>query len=157
MQSPEEYSDKKDSSIWSFNLFLSDLSKIIYFRYIFCVFIFHLSLFHPEHTLSDEITVYGFQNIPLMNKLAQVDEKCFLFDTPYGRIIHAFAKGKIKENEVTNFYSETLRELGWKELDRLKFFRDGEYLRVEIEDLKDGELGVYFSVRPSQNLDKIKQ
>ena len=104
--------------------------------------------------MSDEKIVYGFQNIPLMDKLDQVDEKCFLFDTPYGRIIHAFAKGRIKEDEVSDFYSETLRELGWVELERLKFFRDGEYLRVEIENLKDRELGVYFSVRPSQNLDE---
>ena len=153
MQSSKKCAYKKNNSIWSFDFLLSCLSEVKSLRFITFISLFYASVFHSDKLLSAEITVYGFQNIPLMSKLTQVDEKCFLFDTPYGRIIHSFAKGRVKEEEVSNFYRVTLAELGWEESELLKFFRDGEYLRVEIEGLKDGEVGVYFSVRPSQNLD----
>jgi len=100
---------------------------------------------------SRDSIVYGFENLPLMPSLSQVDDKCFLFDTPYGRIIHAFARGNLEKAKIRSFYAATLPQLGWQEVEGMKFYRDEEFLRVEFENLENGDIGVYFLLRPSQN------
>lgn len=103
------------------------------------------------YVLSEEKIVNGFDNLPLIDGLSQIEDKSFLFDTPYGRIIHAFAIGNLDKIKVASFYNTTLPQLGWREVEQMKFYRDGEYLRVEVESLEDKNIGVYFLLRPSQN------
>ena len=127
------------------------MSKVSKNQFLIFLFLIYQFIALPANVLSKETIVYGFDNLPLIDGLNQIDDKCFLFDTPYGRIIHAFAIGKLDRIKVASFYNTTLTQLGWREVEQMKFYRDGEYLRVEVESLEDKNIGVYFLLRPSQN------
>ncbi len=48
---------------------------------------------------------------------------------------------------VRNFYAETLPQLGWQRLSELTFRREGEVLRIVIEDRRQ-PIVVRFSLAP---------
>lgn len=53
-------------------------------------------------------------DIPLMDGLQIEPELGFAFDSPSGRIVMIFASTALSDVEIRQFYSETLKNLGWK-------------------------------------------
>ena len=92
--------------------------------------------------------VAGLEDLPLMPGLAMVEGGCVDFDTPQGRIVEAYAKGKASLAEVLNFYATTLPQLGWAAGGQGEYRREGEVLRLELYQ-GESELTVRFYLSPS--------
>ncbi len=91
--------------------------------------------------------VPGTEDLPLAPLLTPVDGAGIVFDTPQGRIIEAYAKGKTKDAAVLDFYANTLPQLGWSARSRNIYQREGETLRLELYR-RAGELTVRFYLSP---------
>ncbi len=114
--------------------------------FAFCAIAFLFCL--PRVTLAADTFVIGFEDLPLMIGLAQVQQDSVLFDTPQGRIVQASATGTVTRNAVLSFYSSTLPQLGWVSVDQATFQREGETLRIEFTQT-DRLLTVHFLAEPS--------
>lgn len=79
------------------------------------VFIFCLCLMH---TLSYATHfVPGTEDIPLMEELTPCgNEVQGLFSTPEGRIVSLVVSGKTSWSYVSNFYEQSLKNLGWEKV-----------------------------------------
>lgn len=76
--------------------------------------------------------VTGFEDLPLMPGLTQVSDAGTVFDTPSGRIVEAYANGRVAAPDVAAFYARTLPQLGWQPVSDHRYRREGELLDVEI-------------------------
>jgi hypothetical protein len=92
--------------------------------------------------------VAGLEDLPLMPGLAMIKDAGVDFDTPQGRIVEAYAKGKASLAQVLDFYAATLPQLGWAAASRSEYRREGELLRLELYE-EAGELTVRFYLSPS--------
>lgn len=94
----------------------------------------------------------GFEDLPLMPALRQSEDATTLFDTPYGRIVEAYATGAgTTRQQVLDFYVATLPQLGWQQVAQTEFRREGESLRIEFPRPHPGGpagLVVRFEVSP---------
>jgi len=78
----------------------------------------------------------GFEDLPLMPGLTQVPDAGTMFDTPSGRVVEAYAKGKVAVADVAAFYDKTLPHLGWKKVTSHRYRREDEVLDLEIGEGK---------------------
>ncbi len=92
----------------------------------------------------------GFDDLPVMPGLSAVDGAGIVFDTPSGRIIEGYAAGPVTQSSVSHFYDKTLPQLGWKQVAKNEFRREGEHLKIEFKG-KDKALTVHFTLSPSKN------
>jgi hypothetical protein len=95
-----------------------------------------------------ESFVTGTDDLPLMPGLALIDGAGVVFDTPQGRIVEAYARGRTKRSAVLEFYDATLPQLGWRATSSGSFRREGEVLRLELYE-ETGGLTVRFYISPS--------
>jgi hypothetical protein len=91
--------------------------------------------------------VIGIEDMPLMAGLIEDEEAGLIFDKPGGRLIEAYAFGRLGADEVSEFYRTTLPALGWRHVDNLAFLREGEMLRIHLIAGEDG-LTVRFVLSP---------
>lgn len=97
--------------------------------------------------LPSERFVEGVEDLPLMPGLSNVEAAGLAFDTVEGRIVVAFASGRVTREAVIAFYADTLPQLGWKREQELRFRRDAENLTLEFSRNASG-LTVRFSLSP---------
>jgi hypothetical protein len=86
-------------------------------------------------------------DLPIMPLLTADPGAGVVFDTPAGRIISVFAKGKVAPGAVLDYYGGALPQLGWKPDGKVRFHREAERLRIEFIDNADG-LTVRFVLSP---------
>lgn len=86
-------------------------------------------------------------DLPLMDGLEEISTSALIFDNPEGRIISIDASGKVPEQMVIEFYSNTLPQLGWSPLGGGRFIREKELLRLVFKKSGD-RLVVGFSLSP---------
>lgn len=91
--------------------------------------------------------VDGFEDLPLMPGLANVPAASVSFDAAAGRIVIAFAEGRVRMPAVRAFYAETLPQLGWTPDGASRWLREGEALTVDTVVEGDG-LVVRFELAP---------
>ena len=91
----------------------------------------------------------GFDDVPVMRGMAQVQSQDLVFDTPGGRIVEGYAAGSVTRTAVERFYRSTLPQLGWESLGNQEFSRDGERLRIGYTG-QDGDLTVRFTLTPKK-------
>ncbi len=91
--------------------------------------------------------VIGIEDMPLMAGLIEDEEASLVFDKPDGRLVEAYAFGRLGADEVSEFYRTTLPALGWRHVDNLAFLREGEMLRIHLVAGEDG-LTVRFVLSP---------
>ena len=93
----------------------------------------------------------AIDDLPLMDGLDESVDETMVFDSSSGRIIEALSTGKVTRQQVINFYSETLPQLGWKEISVGYFLREDEVLKIEFSNPgKEKLLNVLFMLSPSQ-------
>jgi len=93
----------------------------------------------------------AIDDLPLMDGLNEAEGGTMVFDSPSGRIFEALSSGKVSRQQVTQFYSETLPQLGWLETTPGHFVRDGEALKIEFPTLPAGiTINVLFLLSPAQ-------
>jgi glucose/arabinose dehydrogenase len=88
-------------------------------------------------------------DLPLMPGLAVVPQDDVLFVTPRaGRIAETTASGAVDIDDVYRFYSRTLPQLGWINVDARRYRRANEILRIDAH--AEGKVTmVTFSVKPN--------
>lgn len=91
--------------------------------------------------------VDGFEDLPLMPGLANVPAASVSFDAAAGRIVVAFAEGRIEVPALHAFYAQTLPQLGWTPDGTGRWTREGEVLTVDTVVEGDG-LVVRFELAP---------
>lgn len=94
-----------------------------------------------------EAFVDGFEDLPLMPGLANVPAASVSFDAAAGRIVVAFAEGRVGMPAVRAFYSQTLPQLGWAPDGASRWLREGEVLTVDTVVEGNG-LVVRFELAP---------
>ena len=99
------------------------------------------------HSLQAQTFLAGFEDLPLMPGLSVVEGAGIDFDAPSGRIAEVYATGNLTPGTVIEFYRATLRQLGWSEVTDAAFEREGESLRLNLDDA-NGELIVRFRLSP---------
>jgi hypothetical protein len=87
------------------------------------------------------------EDLPLVPGLSEDTRAGVSFDTAHGRIVEAFARGKVTERQVLDFYSETLPQLGWTPESPTEYRRGGERLRIALMPDAQG-LVVRYSLSP---------
>ena len=81
---------------------------------------------------AQEAFVAGVEDIPLMAGLSEVPQLTLIFDAPSGRVVEAYAEGRVERASVSRFYARTLPELGWQSLGGDRFRREGESLVIDF-------------------------
>jgi hypothetical protein len=101
----------------------------------------------PAGVGAESAFVAGIRDLPLMDGLARVNDAGVQFDKPAGRIVEAFAEGRVPAPRVRRFYRRTLPQLGWERVDRDTYAREGEVLELDYF-AGDGPLTVRYTLRP---------
>ena len=120
---------------------------------LFAVFI-SSPVFAQTKTVKDDF-VSGFEDLPLMTGLIQLEDGAVSFDSPSGRIVEAYAeRPTLTVEKILTFYSDALPQLGWKKDGKtaknnmLVFTRDGEILKISLE--KNTSVAVRFELTSQQ-------
>jgi hypothetical protein len=91
--------------------------------------------------------IEGSEDVPLAPSLTTVAGTGMVFDSPTGRIVEAFATGRVDKTDILGFYGETLPALGWEAVSSDTFHREGERLTIDFFGV-DGDLSVRFTLAP---------
>lgn len=97
---------------------------------------------------ADEKFLSGFGDLPLMKGLAAVPDSETVFDTPDGRIVEAYAAGKVSRESAAAFYRRSLPQLGWRRVKANVYRREEEMLTIEFRT-RGGTLTVRFMLAPA--------
>lgn len=74
----------------------------------------------------------NLEDVPLMPGLAERKDLAVSFDKPEGRIVEAYAEGRVAAAEVARFYAATLPQLGWRAEGNNRYAREGEELSLRV-------------------------
>ena len=79
------------------------------------------------------------QDVPVNNKIIEITDSCFLFDSDTGKIMSVEAESLSTDIEVLEFYKTILPQFGWdlkseKNNEALVFLRDNEILKININN-----------------------
>ena len=71
-------------------------------------------------------------DLPVADGLIEQKEKSTVFDAPLGRIVTAYATGKVDADDVFDFYDSALPPLGWEKTAEGTFHRKAETLKIDV-------------------------
>jgi len=71
-------------------------------------------------------------DLPVADGLTEQKDKSTVFDAPLGRIITAYATGKVDADDVRDFYDNALPSLGWEKTGEGTFHRKAETLKIDV-------------------------
>ena len=79
----------------------------------------------------------NFEDVPMMDRTAVVEEEGFVYSRPDGRIVQAtVVSDKVTRRQFQRFYSDALKELGWRRTHNTNqlqtFTRGADELNIEI-------------------------
>ena len=91
----------------------------------------------------------SLKDMPIPAGFREIEDDQIKFDTPNGRIISTHAVGKGLVSAVRKFYMGSLPQLGWQTLDKDRYKRDGEILRLTFRQ-KSSQVDIHFRLAPAQ-------
>jgi hypothetical protein len=94
-----------------------------------------------------DVFLSRLEDLPLAPGLSEDATAGLSFDSAAGRIVEAYARGNLTEDQVLRFYQETLPQLGWTADNARQYRRSGERLRLDVRRSGQG-LVVHYSVSP---------
>ena len=94
-----------------------------------------------------DVFLSRLEDMPLAPGLSEDAAAGLSFDSASGRIVEAYARGNLTEDQVLHFYQETLPQLGWTSEGARQYRRGGERLRLELTKSGQG-LTVHYSLSP---------
>jgi hypothetical protein len=71
-------------------------------------------------------------DLPVADGLTEQKDKSTVFDAPLGRIVTAYATGKVEADDVRDFYDDALPSLGWEKTGEGTFHRKAETLKIDV-------------------------
>jgi hypothetical protein len=94
-----------------------------------------------------DVFLSRLEDLPLAPGLSEDTAAGLSFDSAGGRIVEAYARGNMTEDQVLQFYKETLPQLGWTAESARQYRRSGERLRLELTPGGPG-VTVHYSLSP---------
>jgi hypothetical protein len=94
-----------------------------------------------------DVFLSRLEDLPLAPGLSEDTAAGLSFDSAGGRIVEAYARGNMTEDQVLQFYKETLPQLGWTAESARQYRRSGERLRLELTPGGSG-VTVHYSLSP---------
>jgi hypothetical protein len=94
-----------------------------------------------------DVFLSRLEDLPLVPGLSEDAAAGLSFDSAGGRIVEAYARGNLTEDQVLQFYEETLPQLGWTAESDRQYRRGGERLRLEVMRSAQG-LTVHYLLSP---------
>src|SRR5882724_1543209 len=94
-----------------------------------------------------DVFLSRLEDLPLAPGLSEDAAAGLSFDSAGGRIVEAYARGNMTEDQVLQFYKETLPQLGRTAESVRQYRRGGERLRLELTPGGQG-LTVHYSLSP---------
>src|SRR5215467_13684353 len=85
-----------------------------------------------------DVFLSRLEDMPLAPGLSEDAGAGLAFDSASGRIVEAYARGDLTEDQVLQFYADTLPQLGWTAEGARQYRRGGERLRLEL--VRSGQL-----------------
>lgn len=74
-------------------------------------------------------------DLPAMHGLVELEDYTLAYDKPEGRIVEMVARIEGHSiDDVRNYYSNTLPQLGWRALEQDVFLRGSEQIRFEYDE-----------------------
>jgi hypothetical protein len=107
-----------------------------------------LALLLPLMAKAGDPFLTELEDMPLAPGLVE-EPGGLLFDSADGRIVETSASGDVTAEQVRRFYSETLRQLGWRMNGPLEFRRDNEILHLVIDE-SHKPLTLHFKLTPAK-------
>ena len=104
--------------------------------------------FPPSIVYSQSAFISILNDVPLMSGLKIQKQTALIFDTPSGRIVEVAAVGKIPLLKVRKFYTDTLPQLGWRDVGKDIFSRDKEILSINLSIIVNRNTQIKFSITP---------
>ena len=95
-----------------------------------------------------DVFLSRLEDLPLAPGLSEDSAAGLSFDSAGGRIVEAYARGNLTEDQVLRFYEETLPQLGWTAEGERQYRRGGEKLRLELTRQGGQGLTVHYSLAP---------
>jgi hypothetical protein len=71
-------------------------------------------------------------DLPVADGLTEQKDKSTVFDAPLGRIVTAYATGKVAADDVFDFYDSALPPLGWEKAAEGTYHRKAETLKIDV-------------------------
>ena len=71
-------------------------------------------------------------DLPVADGLTEQRDKSTVFDAPLGRIVTAYATGKVDAEDVLDFYDDALPPLGWERTGEGTYHRKAETLKIDV-------------------------
>jgi hypothetical protein len=102
-----------------------------------CVVVSLLTATSPEAAWAIEY-FSEIADLPIADGLAEQKDKSTVFDAPMGRIVTAYASGKVDADAVRAFYDSALPSLGWEKTGEGSFRRKSETLKIDVLGGQDG-------------------
>ncbi|MCL1786261.1 MAG: hypothetical protein FWG39_03910 [Alphaproteobacteria bacterium] len=95
----------------------------------------------------------GFEDVPMMDNTYVIEEESFVYSQAEGKIVQTtIISERVSRRKLQSFYSDALRELGWKRTKNTAAFqtfaRDGDELKIEI--VESEPLTVRFTMVPKE-------
>src|SRR5215470_7695298 len=97
--------------------------------------------------VAGDVFLSRLEDMPLAPGLSEDAAAGLSFDSASGRIVEAYARGNLTEDQVLHFYQETLPQLGWTAEGVRQYRRSGERLRLELVRSGQG-ITVHYSLSP---------
>jgi hypothetical protein len=125
-------------------------------NYLYATLLLHIFAAGLQSATAEDKFFSAIEDLPRMDGLSEVDGVGVIFDSPSGRIVELLSIGKVNKDVVSNFYSQTLPQLGWTEMAPNKFSREDETLILEFSQTLDVsgsalvQLGVRFILSPAK-------
>ena len=83
--------------------------------------------------------VPGVSDLPVPINFFLEDGSSSILEYTEGRIITAKFTGNASRNSVAQYYDSTLKSLGWKKLNKLRYHRDEELLTIKTADITNDD------------------
>ena len=95
----------------------------------------------------------GIDDLPLMPGLLEQTDLTLVFDSAEDRYVEAYATGNVTELTVSQFYQQSLPQLGWLHDGLVTYQRDGEILIILSSPSPDGSSAttVRFALSPQNS------
>ena len=103
------------------------------------IIVFAVSLFFLSKTLLAMNFLDCIQDVPINNKIIEIKDSCFLFDSDTGKILSVEAESLSNNIEVLKFYKTILIQFGWhlkteQNNKAIVFLRDNEILKINLNN-----------------------
>ena len=88
-------------------------------------------------------------DVPLPDGYAVDPNTMSFFDSAEGRIVEMYAAGFADREEIDFFYKEVMPRFGWRELEHLVYYKDGEILVITPEKGEYVNNTIKYQLKPS--------